>query len=340
MQMSQKILPDGSLFTIDDHAFDQFREIRKRVWFEATRNKPENQRKLREMVVKLSETADLGYSRTNAPQVLSELWMQIVEKIFYSGFNASTVNAKLDHLLAQFGDYKGLCSPDWEVCIKNRQVSGDSGRLALAYAADDVRKEKIRHAYKLRKIVKVGRHFSEYFDEHAEACALSFVTRQMKSEDVWLLSDNLDRAGLTGRLTQLHLMMDLGFDCIKPDIVISRLVLSLDWFAQFSCGLPSDLSEADLRGKGKYGGRYHYANDAVIRPIVDLARAFASKMRQEGEKLKSDIGWVSSNPIREFDIFMVTFGQRPDPKWGIEIQLWAGNSDDSGSRVCSLAKTG
>jgi len=322
---------------IDERMFEKFREIRRRVWFEATGNKPENQSKFKGVVVGLSDKANLDYWRTNAPEVRSELWMQIVEKIFYAGFDASKVNAKLNPIEKAFRDYKSLRGPGWEVRIKNRRISDDSGPLARAYAADDVHKEKIRHPYKIRKIVRVGRHFSKYFDENREASALSIIMQGKDSEDVWVLSENLDDMGLSGQLTQLHLLMDLGFDCIKPDIVISRLVLSLRWLAHFAPELPADLQEADLRGEGKYRSKYHYTSDVVIRPIVDLAREFASRMRQERKTLESDIGWVSGNLIREFDIFMVSYGQRPDQTAGIEIQLWSGDSNYPASQGCSIS---
>ena len=326
-------------FTVDDRMFDKFREIRKKVWFEATRNKPENKELLQKSVIEVADRANLDHWRASAPEVRSELWSQIVEKIFYSGFDASIVNAKLAHIQTQFGDYKSLCCSDWDIRLKGHRLSDTSGRFARAYFGNDRLEDKIRHAAKIRKIVVVARVFTKYFDEHSEALALSFVTRQNESEDVWQLSGNLDDVGLSGQLIQLHLMMDLGFDCIKPDIVISRLVLSLGWLAKFAERLPADLTEDDLRGKGKYGSKFHYTKIVVIKPIVDLARAFASKMRQERETLQADIGWVTSNPIREFDIFMVAFGQRPDPSWGIEVQLSAGNSH-SKTQQCPAWKGG
>jgi hypothetical protein len=324
---------------IDDRMFEKFREIRKRVWFEATRNKPENQCKFKKMVVELSDKANLDYWRPNTPQVRSELWMQTVEKIFYAGFDAAKVNAVLDHICHTFGDSAALCSSDWDVPLKSGRLAEGSGSLASEYLAKDGLEGKIRHPTKVGKIVKVARFFSEYFEKNREASALSIIMQGKDSEDVWVVSENLDDMGLSGRLTQLHLLMDLGFDCIKPDIVISRLVLSLGWLAHFAPELPEDLQEADLRGEGKHRSKYHYTNDVVIRPIVDLAREFASRMRQERKTLEEDIGWASSNPIREFDIFMVTFGQRPDPRWGIEVQLWAGDSGGSSPRGCSLTKT-
>lgn len=320
---------------VDDQMFEEFREIRRRVWFEATLNKAENQAKFKETVVEHSDKANLSYWRTSAPEVRSEIWDQVVEKIFYAGFDASKVIAAWKSIRAKFGDYKPLCSPDWEARIKNRRISDDSGPLAQAYGADDGLEGKIRHAYKIRKIVRLGRYFNDYFDKNREASALGIILQGKDSEDVWVVSGNLNDIGLSGRLTQLHLLMDIGFDCIKPDIVISRLVLSLGWLAHFAAELPADLQEEDLRGKGKYRGKYHYTKDVVIKPIVNLAREFASRMRHERKALEEDIGWVSSNPIREFDNFMVSYGQRANPSVGIERQLWSGGSITPVSRRCS-----
>ena len=303
--------------------FDEFRDIRRRVWSEATRGERENQRKLREMVVGLSNTAKLDVWRTNDLEVRAELWRQITEKIFYAGFDAAKVNASLEDIHRTFGHYQSLCSHDWDVRLNGRRLSPDSGRLVLDYFEDGCQgcQKKIRHPLKVRKTVTVARFFTEYFEKHPEAIALSFVTQEVESDDVWLLSDNLAAVGLTGQLTQLHLMMDVGFNCIKPDIVISRLVLEKGWLAHSSDGLPADLTEADLRGKGKYRSKFHYTNSVVIKPIVNLARAFATKMQEERETLEKDIGWVSDNLIREFDIFMVSYGQRPDSSVGIMIRL-------------------
>jgi len=46
--------------------------------------------------------------------------------------------------------------------------------------------------------------------------------------------------------------------------------------------------------------------------------------------LEEDIGWVTNNLIREFDIFLVKYGQKPDEKFGIMRKLanWDGNFTD------------
>jgi hypothetical protein len=324
---------------VDERMFEEFREIRKRVWFEATEGKSENQRKLRETVVELSTTASLDSWRTSALDVRDKLWKQFIEKIFYAGFEAAKVNAALGDIYRVFGNYKALCSPDWDVRVRYGRLSPDSGRLVREYFENRSGK-KILHPTKIRKTVKVARFFSGYFEKHPEAIALSILTQGEESDDVWLVSDGLARVGLTGQLTQLHLMMDLGFNCIKPDIVISRLVLAMGWLAHFSKELPADLQEADLRGTGKYRTRFQYTNSVVIRPIVSLARAFASTMQEERETLENDIGWVSSNLIREFDIFMVSYGQRPDQSAGIVTQLAEASAPLTARLKPCLFKTG
>jgi len=325
---------------IDDQVFEEFRGIRKRVWFEATGNKLENQCKFKQMVVELSDIANLNHWNPSTQQVRSELWMQAVEKIFYAGFEAAKVNAgaTLSHRCRTFGDYEILCSPDWEVRLKSGRLREGSGRLASEYLAKNgPANGRIRHPTKIGKIVKLGRFFSKYFEENPDASALSIITQGKDSEDVWVVSESLDEMGFSGRLTQLHLLMDLGFDCIKPDIVISRSALSLRWLIRFAPELPADLQEADLRGEGKYRTKYQYTNDLIIRPIVDLAREFASRIRQERKALEEDIGWASSNPIREFDTFMVSYGQRADATVGIEKQLWSGDSNSPAPEGCSIS---
>ena len=187
-----------------------------------------------------------------------QLWEEIIDKIFYSGFRAVTVKAALDDIHHTFHDYKSLCGPDWEVRLDGQQCSADSGQLARQYLqVKDASQKKICHPMKIKKVVAVAKSFAKYFAEHPQADALSFLMQDEESQDIWLISEKLDAVGFSGQLTQLHLLMDLGFDCLKPDVVISRLVLRMGWLTHFSRKLPANLQEADLNPKkgkeGKYG---------------------------------------------------------------------------------------
>ena len=53
---------------IEDRMFDQFRDIRKKVWFEATLGKTENQTKLRDQIVELSNKAKLDGGAPTTPK--------------------------------------------------------------------------------------------------------------------------------------------------------------------------------------------------------------------------------------------------------------------------------
>ncbi|MFM8340918.1 MAG: hypothetical protein ACKN9F_01730, partial [Methylomonas sp.] len=123
-------------------------------------------------------------------------------------------------------------------------------------------------------------------------------------------------------LTVLHFMMDIGFQVIKPDIVISRLFLDWGWLHNEITKLPNDLSFDDLQGRGKYGQRFKYTREKMYKPAINLARKIVLNTKKED--LKNDIGWVTDNPIREFDIFLVKYGQQPEKEFGIERTLYKG----------------
>lgn len=173
---------------------------------------------------------------------------------------------------------------------------------------------------KLKKIVTVARAFKRYFDEHPDAAAIEFVTRGMPAGNVWRVHDQLLKAGYTADLTALHFMMDAGFQVIKPDVVISRLLLEWGWLHHAIPSLPADLTRYDLQGEGKYGSRYLYTKPTMYKPVIDLARGIVSDL--DVDILVADIGWATNNPMREFDIFVVKAGQLPEREFGIERRLY------------------
>jgi hypothetical protein len=137
--------------------------------------------------------------------------------------------------------------------------------------------------------------------------------------------------GYKGPITALHLMMNLGFRVIKPDIVLTRLFFQRGWLHRVVHGLPRDLTAKDLVGKGRYGTRYKYTKARIYKPVVCLAREIVDYTAQNA--LDKDIGWVTRNPIREFDIFTVLYGQEPDKKIGIVRNLSKGKHSAGRCRV-------
>ena len=59
----------------------------------------------------------------------------------------------------------------------------------------------------------------------------------------------------------------------------------------------------------------------MYRRFIDLAPVVVDHVSRED--LKTDIGWGTNNPIREFDLFLVKFGQKPETEFGIVRTLVA-----------------
>jgi hypothetical protein len=161
---------------------------------------------------------------------------------------------------------------------------------------------------------------------------LNFVTGGHPTSDVWAIHEHLMSIGYTKDLTALHFMMDLGFPVIKPDIVITRLFLEWGWLRMVVPNLPGDLSPDDLRGKGKYRQRFEYVKPNMYKAVIELARQIVGVTSQE--ELIADTGWATENPLREFDIFTVTYGQVPDNEWGVMRTLYEGGAS---VRQCTLS---
>jgi hypothetical protein len=58
----------------------------------------------------------------------------------------------------------------------------------------------------------------------------------------------------------------------------------------------------------------------MYKPVIDLARRIVRDVDRNA--LIEDIGWATNNPLREFDIFVVKAGQKPEREFGVEQQLY------------------
>ncbi len=93
--------------------------------------------------------------------------------------------------------------------------------------------------------------------------------------------------------------MDVGFNCVKPDIWLVRLMCLLGWIEDT---LPAASTEADISKK--------YQLPAVARAVIARARQIAATMN----------AWHPEAPLREFDFVMVKYGQNPG-EYGIVRSL-------------------
>lgn len=313
-----------------DEMRTKYRAIRREVYEEATRpdianeiRHIENKLKLQSTVEDICNQANLLHWNAATPDARHALWNHLWTKIRYAGFKAQSATTEITQLKSLFDNYSWFCDPDWDIESKGHKVE-TAGILAKSFlnrAGHFKNIQNVRNVPKLKKTVKVARSFKHYFDEHPNANAIEFVTRTLPPEDTWAIHDQLMGEGYTADLTALHFMMDAGFQVIKPDVVISRLFLDWGWLHYAIPQLPTDLTREDLGGKGKYGTRYLYTNSSIYKPVINLAREIVKGI--EVNKLVEDIGWATTNPIREFDLFVVKAGQLPEKNFGIERRIYS-----------------
>lgn len=107
-------------------------------------------------------------------------------------------------------------------------------------------------------------------------------------EAFWRVHGRLAR--LTGYTTALHIMTDLGFNCVKPDIWLVRLMCRLGWIED---ALPANSADDAIRKA--------YQKPSIARVVIGRARQIAGHVH----------AWNKGSPLREFDFVMVKYGQKP-----------------------------
>lgn len=309
---------------------DKYREIRKAVYEEATNplsndlnRHRDNKIKCKQRVEKLCNDADLSnYSGTDE-RAVAAIWHHLWTKNRYAGIKSQIATTEIRHIKNIFDDYQQFSSPDWNIKVSGHTLieGGHQVHAFLDKTGVFSNKKTIGNKPKLVKIVSIARLLVEFAsNKKPDTPAIDFIKGNCSIEDVWAIHNHLTNIGYRGDLTALHFMMDIGFNVIKPDIVISKLFLDWGWLHKIIPELPENFSFAELQGKKNSGSRFKYTNSTIYKPVINLARMIVEKTSQE--ELKKDIGWVTHNPIREFDIFLVKYGQQPEREFGIERTLY------------------
>ena len=282
----------------------------------------ENKLRFQNRVVEICSQANLANWCSATSEVRHALRHHLRTKNRYAGIRAQIATTEITQLTPLFDNYSWFCDPGWDIESKGYKIQS-AGALSCSFlqrTGQFVNVQTIGNIPKLKKIVNVARSFKRYFDEHPNAPAFDFVTQNLSQDDTWAVHDQLLAGGYKADLTALHFMMDAGFQVIKPDLVISRLFLHWGWLHQAISSIPADLKREDLEGKGKYASRFLYTKPIIYKPIINLAQDIVQGIN-ENERV-ADIGWATTNPIREFDIFVVKAGQLPEKEFGIERRLY------------------
>lgn len=109
-------------------------------------------------------------------------------------------------------------------------------------------------------------------------------------------------AAQIGTMTALHTMMDLGFKTIKPDRVMTYLFSQLGWLQT----LPRSLSKAEVIAT--------YIRPEVVEEMTIRADVLAASLSHAQPQL-------AQQAHRLLDIWLVKYGQEPEPAFGITRNL-------------------
>ena len=265
-----------------------FERIRAAVVQEATRPSPYNakQHANNQALFKRSLQEAGKSARLRADMTREELWWHVWTKIRYAGFKAAFVSREIERLKPFLNDFRVLNEPQWHFDPSGtnhgeavREFLEKSGRFAgISYS---------KLAPKLRKIILAAAEFQRFpADTPALAALFGDDYNQPGDDALWRAHRHL--ANLVGYTTALHVMMDIGFDCVKPDIWLVRLMC---WRGWIESALPASSTETVIRR--------NYQTPKVACAVIKCARQIAKTMQ----------AWHPEAPVREFDFVMVKYAQ-------------------------------
>ena len=217
-----------------------------------------------------------------------DLWWQVWTKIRYAGFRASYVTAEIERLRAFFGDFRLLGTPDWTFDpYGNAHGSAVQKFLTKTGQFDGINYNK--RAPKLWKILSAAEVFRRFPKEVTPLTAL-FGNGYDSADEHAFWQAHRRLAGLIGYTTALHVMMDLGFDCLKPDIWVVRLMCRLGWIEDV---LAASSADTHIRKV--------YRTPEIAAAVITCAKRIMEALRTKGENVS----------LREIDFVIVKYGQKP-----------------------------
>ena len=288
-----------------------------------------NKDKLIHKVDKLSKISEY-----NASIGIDDLWKLMYELIFYSGTRAKKASDEIESFekYSVFSDFRKLVHRDWNFDKKEwvkfrkyyKNIYGSSwlkhiinnknarllykthfkntGIKAFQLMTKTGEFKGIKFSAMEDKMVKYITVAKHLFDKENSCPGIpileQFTGPNYKFEDYRFWGIHCQFAYLLGEITAFHLMMDLGFNTVKPDRVLTYLFSKLGWLEVF----PPEVTK-------EYVNK-NYNNPRVWRDVIDKAL-----------HLKKVIPDHYSNPLRQIDIWIVKYGQQPEDSFGITKNL-------------------
>lgn len=190
--------------------------------------------------------------------------------IFYSGFRAATVNARLGSIRKYFPDYESVAGYDES---KVDKILSDPEMIRNRRKVQTC----IGNAKIFRSIVSEYGSFQAYIDSFAPTTSF---------ENLMLLKEELEyRFEGLGKITTYHVLTDIGLPVLKPDRVICRIFQRLGFIE----------SDEQLLKAVIQGGKFAQATGYPIR-YIDIVFVAYGQVESQGFGLASGI-CLEQNPL-------------------------------------------
>lgn len=237
---------------------DVFQQVEETLLSYGSRHRP-----LEEIRSALLPFRTLGSTYSDA-----SLFEKLTLIVFYSGFRASTVTAKIPVIRAHFPGYA----------------------IVAAYGDEDVRRimadsTMIRNERKIRAVIANARAILGIVREFGSFQAYLDGFRPGESiENVMLLKRDLQaRFSFLGGVTAYHFLTDIGLPVLKPDRVLCRIFHRL--------GLVQD--DKDIESVVRHGRCFA---DATGHPIRYIDIIFVAYGQAQSEEFGIDKGICLTDP--------------------------------------------
>lgn len=193
----------------------------------------------------------------------SDYYQTLVDVIFYSGFKAATVNAKLDIIHKYFNDFDAVA---------------DYGQKEFENILTD--KGMIRNRNKIKACIENAKSFKTIIQRYGSLQKyIEGFNGKESSDGLLLLKEELESkfSGL-GKITVYHFLTDIGFPVLKPDRVICRIFERLGLIAN-----REQIHQAIIQGK-----KFSEATKQPIR-YIDIIFVIYGQMQSREFGIESGI---------------------------------------------------
>jgi len=200
------------------------------------------------------------------PLTDDDCYRKLVHIVFYSGFRAATVSAKLGVIDEHFPNYKRVADYDED----------DIQRIT-----NDPR--MIKHEGKIRACVQNAKAIRKLVSQHGSFHAfLKSLPPTRSDREILALRDKFrDLFDFLGNITAFHFMTDIGLPVLKPDRVIQRIFKRL--------GLVDESQRDDALNVALIREGQKFA-DATGHPIRYIDIVFVAYGQVESKELGLDHG--------------------------------------------------